>query len=94
LIWIYFQVYSNFPNDVPPEWIPQSFRAGEAGGQGEVRIVYYKNNEQQLAAIKIYQIAAKNKKIGNDTEKYNKERRMRTHRELTALKKLQGKVRF
>ena len=79
------------PNDIPPEWYSKNSPSGEPGGQGEVRIIYYKKNLKQLAAIKIYKVAPKLNKINDDLEKYFKERRMRAHRELTALKKLQGK---
>lgn len=85
-----FQVISDCPNDVPPEWTIKPSRLGEAGGQGEVRVVCYKNNEQKLAAMKIYQIAPKTTKKNKDLEDYYKERRMRAHRELIALKKLKG----
>jgi serine/threonine protein kinase len=82
----------DLPNDVPSEWASKNLQSGEAGGQGEVRIVYYKNNLEQLAAIKIYSVAAKIKKNNQDLETFYKERRMRAHRELTALKRLQGKI--
>ncbi|CAF4189871.1 unnamed protein product, partial [Adineta steineri] len=81
---------SDLPDDVPPEWTSKNMQSGEAGGQGEVRIVYYKNNLEQLGAIKIYSIAAKVKKDNEGLNAYYKERRMRAHRELTALKRLQS----
>ncbi len=79
------------PDDVPPEWTSKNSQSGEAGGQGEVRIVYYNKNLEQLAAIKIYSVAAKTKSDKQNSEDCDKERRMRAHRELTALKKLRGK---
>ncbi len=82
------------PDDVPPEWTSKNSQSGEAGGQGEVRIVYYNKNLEQLAAIKIYSVAAKTKKNNKALEDYYKERQMRAHRELTALKALQGKSCF
>ncbi|CAF0762955.1 unnamed protein product [Adineta steineri] len=85
------QANPDLPDDVPQDWTSKNMQSGEAGGQGEVRIVYYKNNLEQLGAIKIYSIAAKVKKDNEGLNAYYKERRMRAHRELTALKRLQGK---
>jgi serine/threonine protein kinase len=88
---IRFKANPDLPNDVPPEWTSKNSQLGEAGGQGEVRIVYYKNKLEQLGAIKIYSVAAKVKKNNKGLDDYYKERRMRAHRELTALKILHGK---
>ena len=73
------------------EWSAINFQSTGTGGQGEVRIVQYKNNIEQIAAIKIYKAEAKPKKNNKSLEDYLKERRMRAHRELNALKVLQGK---
>lgn len=83
---------SDFPNDVPTERTVKTPRLGEPGGQGEVRIVYYRNNAEQLAAIKIYSVRPLTKKNPQSLENYYKERRMRAHRELMAIKKLEGKT--
>ena len=86
-----FEASFDLPDDVPPEWTSKNSQSGQAGGQGEVRIVYYKNNLKQLGAMKIYSVTAKIKKNNQDLENYYKERRMRAHRELIALKTLRGK---
>ncbi|CAF1077473.1 unnamed protein product [Adineta steineri] len=75
----------DLPLDLPPEWISRNQRSGEPGGQGEVRIIYHKNNSKYVAAIKVYGVQQMNKKRKDE---YFKERRMRAHRELTALKEL------
>ncbi|CAF0919938.1 unnamed protein product [Didymodactylos carnosus] len=84
------QANPDLPNDVPTEWNSRNLQSGEAGGQDEVRIIYYRNNPMQLAAIKIYSSEAKTKKNNKGLDDYFKERRMRAHRELVALKALQG----
>ncbi|CAF4543795.1 unnamed protein product, partial [Rotaria sp. Silwood2] len=84
------QANSDLPNDVPMDWSSKNLQSGDAGGQGQVRTIYYKNNEAQIAAIKIYSIDAKPKKNSKGLEDYLKERRMRAHRELVALKALKG----
>ncbi|CAF1225861.1 unnamed protein product [Rotaria sp. Silwood1] len=84
------QANSDLPNDVPMDWSSKNLQSGDAGGQGQVRTIYYKNNEAQIAAIKIYSVDAKPKKNSKGLEDYLKERRMRAHRELVALKALKG----
>ncbi|CAF0877998.1 unnamed protein product [Adineta steineri] len=82
------QANPDLPIDVPPEWHSQNLQSGDAGGQGEVRIIYYKNQPMYKAAIKIYSADKNMKKSPDNQDVYSKERRMRAHRELTALRAL------
>ncbi|CAF0935027.1 unnamed protein product [Adineta steineri] len=84
------QANPDLPIDVPPEWHSQNLQSGDAGGQGEVRIIYYKNQPMYKAAIKIYSADKNMKKSPDKQDIYSKERRMRAHRELTALRALKG----
>ena len=77
------------PDDTPMDWSPGNSPLGEAGGQGEVYIIYYKGDVANRAAIKIYPVQDGVRNNIHRTE-HLKERRMRAHRELVALKELQG----
>ncbi|CAF1573801.1 unnamed protein product, partial [Adineta steineri] len=84
------QANRDLPNDVPADWTSMNSQAGNAGGQGEVRRIFFKNDPTKMAAIKVYSHDNKTKKTSKGQSDYLKERRMRAHRELVALKALRG----
>ncbi|CAF1211757.1 unnamed protein product [Adineta steineri] len=84
------QANRDLPNDVPVDWTSINTQVGNAGGQGEVRKIFYKNDSTKAAVIKIYSHDIKTKKTNEAQNDYLKERKMRAHRELVALKALQG----